>query len=211
MTGNLSFVSMTPAGVPINVLYTGWSFHFFAMPATRGCLINLMREMRVNQGIPLEEVFQFYESESKLYRGRPEMLVMRMRTNRRNVQLFRGGKVQILGPITQKEAENMRREIILRLRRVDTMRMCQVSPLTITNMVASLQLPSAINLRNIPYSNRDLSYEVELFPAALIRKWHPIHVALFHNGKMIVTGVKEVAVLKAIFNRALKFVSENHL
>jgi TATA-box binding protein (TBP) (component of TFIID and TFIIIB) len=170
-----------------------------------------MREMRVSQGVPLEEVFQLYESESKLYRGRPEMLVMRMRTNGRNVQLFRGGKVQILGPIAQKEAETMRREIILRLRRVEKMRMCQVTALSITNMVASLQLPSVINLRNIPYSNRDLSYEVELFPAALIRKWHPIHVALFHNGKMIVTGVKEVAVLKTIFKRALKFVSENHL
>ena len=91
------------------------------------------------------------------------------------------------------------------------MEMCQVSPLSITNMVASLQLPSVINLQNISHSNHDVSYEVELFPAALIRKWYPAHVALFHNGKMIVTGVKSVSVLKDIFECTQKFVSDMYL
>lgn len=195
----------------IKTMRTPSSSHFFAMPATRRRIINLMREMRVNQPVVLEDVFRLYKNESKLYRGRPEMLVMRMKSNGRNLQLFRGGKVQILGPIVKKEAEKMRREFILRLRRVTLMTKCQVTALTITNMVVSLQLPSVINLRNILYSNRDLSYEVELFPAALIRKWYPIHVALFHNGKMIVTGVKDVNLLNDIFNSTLKFVSDNKL
>ena len=78
-------------------------------------------------------------------------------------------------------------------------------------MVASLQLPSAINLHNIKYSNQDVTYEVELFPAALIRKWSPAHVALFHNGKMIVTGVRHVDVLKEIFDYTLSFISEQCL
>ena len=163
--------------------------HFLIMTTTHR-IINLMREMKVNRRIALEDVFQLYRDESTLHRGRPEMLVMTMKVNHRNLQLFRGGKIQILGPIANQEAESMRREITARLRRVPKMENCQVTSLTITNMVASLQLPSVINLQNISHSNRDVSYEVELFPAALIRKWHPVHVALFHNGKMIVTGEK---------------------
>lgn len=67
-------------------------------------------------------------------------------------------------------------------------------------MVVSLKLKFPVNLRKIVCSNEDLSYEVELFPAALIRKWHPIHVALFHNGKMIVTGVRSLSTLNDIVN-----------
>lgn len=203
----LSFDSTGQDGTSIKVILTSAFSHFFNMETSHR-IINLMREMRVNQRIPLEEIHSLYRDESVLHRGRPEMLVMTMRINGRNLQLFRGGKIQILGPIPIDEAENMRCEIWTRLRMLPKMRMCHVTALTITNMVASLQLPSAINLQNITCSNQDMSYEVELFPAALIRKWHPVHVAIFHNGKMIVTGIKSVYVLNEIFERTRKFISE---
>ena len=78
-------------------------------------------------------------------------------------------------------------------------------------MVLSLKLPSNINLRHIDHSNRDLSYEVELFPAALIRKWHPMHVAVFHNGKIIVTGVKDINVVNDIYESVCNYLSEKRL
>ena len=174
-------------------------------------IINLMREMKVDQKIILENVYEMYEGESKFYRGRPEMLVMKMETNGRNLQMFRGGKVQILGRLSEEEAENMRREFVQKLRRVKKMENCQVSSLTIANMVASLKLTFPINLRNISHSNRDLSYEVELFPAALIRKWHPVHVASFHNGKVIVTGIKNLSMLNEIIENIQNFFSETQL
>ena len=34
--------------------------------------------------------------------------------------------------------------------------------------------------------------EIEIFPAALITSWKPAHVALFHSGYVIVTGIKSV-------------------
>jgi transcription initiation factor TFIID TATA-box-binding protein len=180
------------------------------MEATRR-VINLMREMKVNQRIPLEEIFQLYHDESTLHRGRPEMLVMRMSINGRNLQLFRGGKIQILGAVPSREAEAMRHEIATRLRRLPTMEKCQVTPLTITNLVASLQLPSTVNLQKISHSNHDMTYEAELFPAALIRKWHPAHVALFHNGKIIVTGIKTLTTLNDIFHHTQEFLSHHQL
>ena len=173
--------------------------------------INLMREMKVSQSIPLEDLFQMYKDESKFYRGRPEMLVMKMITNQRNVQIFRGGKVQILGAIANEEAENMRREFVERLKRLKKMENCQITNLTIANMVVSLQLPSHVSLHSITHSNHDLSYEAELFPAALIRKWRPAHVAVFHNGKVIVTGVKNEEMLNDITHCMKSFLQENQL
>ena len=38
--------------------------------------------------------------------------------------------------------------------------------------------------------NKDFSYEPELFPAALISKFSPVHITLFINGKGMITGVK---------------------
>ena len=45
-------------------------------------------------------------------------------------------------------------------------------------------------LSKIRYSNARVFFEVELFPAVLISEWNPAHVALFHNGHVIVTGIR---------------------
>ena len=209
MRSIVSFAFMNLDGRSIKAMYIHSFDHFFAMSAT--CrTINLMREMKVNQQIVLEEFYHLYEDESKFYRGRPEMIVMRMR-NGRNLQIFRGGKVQILGRIPDEEAENMRREFVRRLKRLKKMENCQVTRLTIVNLVVSLQLPSNINLKSISHSNHELSYEMELFPAALIRKWHPAHVAVFHNGKVIVTGIKSMNVVDDILKSVMSFFSEKLL
>ena len=54
----------------------------------------------------------------------------------------------------------------------------------------SAQLKTKPNLLKIQHSNAHVFYEIELFPAVLIRSWEPAHVALFHNGHVIVTGIK---------------------
>ena len=174
------------------------------------CIINLMREMKVTSTIDLEAVRDTYPADTKLYQGRPEMLVMRM-TNDRCVQMFRGGKVQILGCILTSEAESMRLEFIERLKRTKNMRDSQVTKLIILNMVVSAQLVKKTYLRKINQSNSHLFYEVELFPAALIKKWHPVHVAVFHNGKVIFTGLKSVERAYEILSEVSSFLTSSHL
>ena len=56
------------------------------------------------------------------------------------------------------------------------------------NLVISCDLRKRIALAR--YSNHELSYEPELFPAMLINRWLPVHVAIFHSGKVIMTGLK---------------------
>ena len=42
-------------------------------------------------------------------------------------------------------------------------------------------------------SSHNLIYEVELFPAAQLTNWHPYHVHVFHNGKIVITGIKDIS------------------
>lgn len=57
-------------------------------------------------------------------------------------------------------------------------------------MVISAQLSEQLTFANIHTSNHHLCYEPELFPAALLSQWLPVHIAIFHNGKVIITGLK---------------------
>lgn len=48
-------------------------------------------------------------------------------------------------------------------------------------------------LKNITSSDKNVFYETELFPALLMRNWAPVHVHVFHNGKVLLTGVKTLS------------------
>ena len=158
-----------------------------------------MRTMHVGAEFDLEALHN--KLGGKFYRGRPQMLLIPM-SNGRNVQLFRHGTAQILGRLTEDEAQGMRREFLQRLQ------ITTASPLVITNMVIHAQLKMKLCLRKIAQSNANLFYETELFPAALIHKWHPAHVAVFHNGKVILTGVKTVSACKDILSLLLTYLHE---
>ena len=178
--------------------------------AEKPTVINLMRKMTVDGGIVLEGINRAFPIITKLYRGRPEMLIMKM-TNGRNMQMFRKGTVQILGCISDEEAENMRLEFIVKLRQLKrTMKMGQVSEMTISNIVMSAQLKRKVRLNKIPWSDCNVFHETELFPAALIRKWLPVHIALFQNGKVILTGLKSVSEVSNIMTDLHSFLDNSH-
>ena len=182
-------------------------------------IVNLMRTMKVVNGlndwhhitgkesgkgkaveiIRIEDVYHTFPNQSKLYTGRPEMLLMKMK-NKRNIQIFRGGTVQILGRLTDEEAEEMRHEFVMKLRKVKWMQNSKVTPIMIKNLVMRAQILKEIPLHNINWSNSQIMYEAELFPAALIQKWKPVHIAAFHNGKVIFTGLKSLNQFHSIFS-----------
>ena len=166
--------------------------------------------MKVDRVIPLEEVHRTLPAVTKLYRGRPEMIIMKMK-NGRNVQIFRGGKVQILGRVSDAEAEKMRLEFIATLRKISTLQQAQVTTMTVSNLVISVQLKKALCLRQITLTDSDFFHETELFPAALIRKWHPVHIAAFHTGRMIFTGLKSVDQFYSMLPSLLFYLESRHI
>ena len=173
-------------------------------------ILNLMRNMEINCTIPLEELHHTYPNDSKLYRGRPEMLVMKMK-NGRNMQAFRGGKVQILGCVSDMEAESMRLNFMMKLRQINAMRHAQVTVMTVSNLVISVQLKNVLHLHKLNSTSADFFHEMELFPAALIRKWHPVHIAVFHNGRVILTGLKSVEHFHEIMSTLISFLKTSHM
>ena len=173
-------------------------------------IINIMRNMSADREIDLEEVCRTYPKHTALYLGRPEMVVMTM-SNNRNMQMFRGGKIQILGCIPNVVAESMRKELIVRLKRVRSMEMCHMTEMIISNLVVSAQLQKKLCLRKIVKSDADLFHEIELFPAALIRKWQPVHIAAFHNGKVILTGLKSEKEFFDIASSLMMFLESSKL
>ena len=164
-------------------------------------VINIMRTMKASPGINLDIVYA--REGGKLHRGRPEMLVLPL-SNGKNVQLFRGGTIQILGCISDDIAERMRAEVVLILQQCE--KMTSVTSLRVRNIVVSTQLMKRPSLPLT--SNNNVFYETELFPAALIRKWAPAHVAVFHNGKVIVTGIKTLDAFYDIMHALLDFLPQ---
>jgi len=146
-------------------------------------IVNMMRTMKAATPIDLEGLHQAHGG--KLLKGRPEMLLLPTSTGR-NIQMFRNGTIQILGAIPQNTADSMRHELM-------TQTHLQVSPMKTSNVVMSARLTKKPCLSKIRCSNAQVFYEIEVFPAALFRTWEPAHVALFHNGHVIVTGIKSLS------------------
>lgn len=178
--GVVTFYSIARVGKSIKSVCIAAYASFYTMENVH--TVNMMRTMKATSRIDLEGVHR--EQGGKLLKGRPEMLILPT-SEGRNIQMFRNGTIQILGAIPQTQADAMCRELIQRTH-------LQVSPMTISNVVMSAQLMKRPCLSKIQCSNAQVFYEIELFPALLIRKWEPAHVALFHNGHVIVTGIKSV-------------------
>lgn len=78
-------------------------------------------------------------------------------------------------------------------------------------MVASAQLKTNVTLHHIESSSSNIFYESELFPAALIRKWFPVHIALFHNGYCVLTGLKSFDQAECIVNDLENYLGKCNL
>ena len=75
----------------------------------------------------------------------------------------------------------------------------------------SKEVVSVRQLRKIATSDINLFHETELFPAALIRKWHPVHIALFHNGKVVLTGLKSVEHFYEAISTLTSFLESSNI
>lgn len=73
-------------------------------------------------------------------------------------------------------------------------------------MVVSVQLKTIVNLQRLNFTSFSVFYEAEIFPAALIKKWSPIHIAVFRNGHCILTGVKNFVQVEDVMNDLLIFL-----
>ena len=166
-----------------------------------------MRELRLDTHIDLEEVHKRLPH-SKLYHGRPQMLVTKMSCGR-NLQLFPSGCIQILGRVSLSNALSMSYEILQHLKPLYPH--LQLPILTLKNIVVHAQLTKTIPLHRIKHSSSTVSYEPELFPAVLIRRFEPAHIAVFHTGHCIITGLKSLEQAHVIVHELVHFLNKKDL
>ena len=150
-------------------------------------LINAHHQLRCNHRIDLQRLSELVGENGKLHRGRPTMLTCRITAKR--VQFFPNGTVQVLGGgVTPFLLSHLRQKIYYLLHLCNfPPRKIHLTQWTLNNAVYSFNLGKTFNF-NYVCCDQFFSYEPELFPAALISKWAPIHVTLFPNGKGMITG-----------------------
>ena len=83
-----------------------------------------------------------------------------------------------------------------------------MTPWSVSNVVFHFDYGKRFLFKTI-MCNKDFSYEPELFPAALISKWHPSHITLFPNGKGMLTGVKNHSDALMILDKLSCFLCHN--
>lgn len=81
-----------------------------------------------------------------------------------------------------------------------------ISNVTVDNIVISAQLNECVSFSNIHGSSHEICYEPELFPAALITRFLPVHVAVFHNSKVIITGLKSEKQAETIIDSLIDYL-----
>ena len=147
-------------------------------------VVNCLRECRLDIRIDLERLYQQMKR-GKLYHGRPQMLVLPMSSGR-NLQIFVSGVIQFMGHVTHRVALGMRDELLHRLRQLYPQ--LPTPTVTLKNLVVCAQLNRSISLHRLSHSSSKATYEPELFPALLLRRFMPVHVVVFHTGRCVLTG-----------------------
>ena len=153
---------------------------------------NAHYQLRCNHPIDLQHLSDLVGRNGKLYRGRPTMLTCHIMTKR--VQFFPNGTIQTLGGgVTPFHLYHLRKKVLqllkLTILNLPVRQPIQLSPWIVNNCVYEFDFKRRFKFEKIS-CDKDFSYEPELFPAALISKWTPVHITLFSNGKGLVTGVK---------------------
>ena len=148
---------------------------------------------------PLDlEWLQWCVNDAKLYTGRPYMLTWKSEYGR--VQFFPSGTIQLMGKIDEAQAMRLY-DIVRNLLEMD------VSLPLMCNMVLRVKFSPRRTLSTIP-SNCDITYNSELFPAALITRWRPAHVSVFQSGEAIITGIKSMDTARRIIADVDSYLDE---
>jgi len=80
----------------------------------------------------------------------------------------------------------------------------------IENIVASANLGVELDLYTIAQNVRDVEYEPEQFPGAILKLKEPrASLLLFKNGKVICTGSKSEREVKLAIEQAIKLLSSH--
>ena len=151
-----------------------------------------------NKLIPCGKTFK---PSTSLHLGRPTMLTWRRLKKEKllTILFFPNGTIQCVGSCE----DNLTSEVHSDLENLLGHRLAAWSVRTMTVLC---DLQTKFDFRKLN-SSKLVTYEIDLFPAAQVTAWSPYHVHIFHNGKIIITGVKDLSCVADILKDIKRYMS----
>ena len=136
--------------------------------------------------------------------------ILKFKEPKATLLLFKNGKIVCVGCKRRDIIEKTVEKTIKMLTPYATKIITKKKPeIDITNIVASANLNMGLDLYKIAYKVRDVEYEPEQFPGAILKFKEPkASLLLFKNGKVICAGAKKKKRLRSSFKKR-KICSEN--
>ncbi|MGV8176348.1 MAG: TATA-box-binding protein [Candidatus Bilamarchaeaceae archaeon] len=130
--------------------------------------------------------------------------ILKFKDPKASLLLFKNGKVVCVGcknrDVIEKIIGKTRKMLLPYATKIIKNKKPDVE---ITNIVASANLNMDLDLYKIAYSLKDVEYEPEQFPGAILKFKDPkASLLLFKNGKVICAGAKVEKDLKAVLHKA---------
>ena len=115
-------------------------------------------------------------------------LVLGIKKPKSKVLVFSSGNIVCTGTKSVQEVKKVIKEVMKHLRKIGV-KVREVPPITVQNIVASGSIPMTLNLNELALLLENTEYEPEQFPG-LVYKLGNATFLLFSNGKLVCTGTK---------------------
>ncbi len=134
--------------------------------------------------------------------------ILKFKEPKASLLLFKNGKVVCVGckkrELIEKTIQKTIKMLIPYAKRITKTKKPKIE---ITNIVASANLHMELDLYKIAYKLRDVEYEPEQFPGAILKFKEPkASLLLFKNGKVICAGAKNEKEIRLALNKAKRLL-----
>jgi len=134
--------------------------------------------------------------------------ILKFKEPKASLLLFKNGKVVCVGckkrSMIEKTIEKTIKMLLPYAKRIIKRKKPKIE---ITNIVASANLGMELDLYRIAYKVRDVEYEPEQFPGAILKFKEPkASLLLFKNGKVICAGTKSEKDIRIVLDKAKRLL-----
>ncbi|MEK6982392.1 MAG: TATA-box-binding protein [Candidatus Micrarchaeota archaeon] len=134
--------------------------------------------------------------------------IWKFKEQKATLLLFKNGKIVCVGCKERSVIEKTVSKALKILTPYATKIITKKKPvIDITNIVAAAALGMTLDLYRIAYKIKDVEYEPEQFPGAILKFKEPkASLLLFKNGKVICAGAKNEKEIKIVLDKAKKLL-----
>jgi transcription initiation factor TFIID TATA-box-binding protein len=134
--------------------------------------------------------------------------ILKFKDPKASLLLFKNGKVVCVGckqrVLIERTIDKTIKMLTPYAKRINNRKKPKID---ITNIVASANLGLELDLYKIAYKLKDVEYEPEQFPGAILKFKEPkASLLLFKNGKVICAGAKNEKEIKIVLDKAKKLL-----